>query len=84
MDTSPAVYDISGVVYWFCVSRVYTLLCVKRPLSGLHSNIRSQWRVTVFELSQVFCLNLKNIPKIYFLSSTSFCFSKEELRIDLF
>ena len=65
MDSSHAVHVISGIMYWFGLSRVYSLLCVKRSLSGLHCNIRAQWCVIVFELSQVFCLRLPNILRIY-------------------
>lgn len=57
MGPGHAVYHIRGVLCWFCLSRLCTLFCVERSLSGLHSDICDQWRVNVFELPEVLFLN---------------------------
>lgn len=63
MGPGHAVHDISGVMCWFCVSRLCTFFCVERSLPGLHSDICDQWCVNVFELPEVLFVNQEDIQE---------------------
>jgi len=59
MGPGHAVHYISGVLCWFCLPCLCPLFCVERSLSGLHSDICDQWRVDVYELSEILFVNLE-------------------------